>query len=57
MPESHSLLQKVHFFRTCDVIAQAGQGIRGPNPYQLTNIYLPKEVDDLRDYIQSLKRF
>lgn len=41
----------------CDVIAQAEPGIRGPNPYQLTNIYLPREVDDLRNYIQSLNRF
>lgn len=45
------------FQNMCDVIAQAGPGIQGPNPYQLTNIYLPREVDDLRDYIQSLKRF
>lgn len=47
----------VPLFQTmCDAITETRPQIRGPTPNQLANIYLPREVDELKEYIQGLKK-
>ena len=38
-----------------DTIAEAGLGIKGPTGYQIGNIYLENEVQELEVYITTLK--
>ena len=38
-----------------DTIAEAGLGIKGPTGYQIGNIYLEDEVQELEVYITTLK--
>ena len=38
-----------------DTIAEAGPSIKGPTGYQIGNIYLEEEVQELEVYITTLK--
>lgn len=47
---------KSPFYQTMiDTIAEAGPGVKGPNPYQMSGHFLNQQMFELRDYIQGLK--
>ncbi|KAK4421287.1 hypothetical protein Salat_2079200 [Sesamum alatum] len=38
-----------------DTIVEVGPGVKGPSGYQIDNIYLNEEIEELEKYISTLK--